>query len=165
MTLQVLQRRTADFSPILWGFPIGCLLKAHYKHISQIFQSLSNFEKNTSTCNCKKYHFLILTRQQIVPQLNSWQYHLINYLEPYLDLWTKPKKKTAKWVAKTIRATANCQSLSAVTQNTAKISTHCKLSENFFIKVPQGSKKMSIICNNALILPNLFLNLGPIEIT
>ena len=43
MTLQVLQRWTADFSPILWVFPRDCLLKAHYKHISQIFQSVSNF--------------------------------------------------------------------------------------------------------------------------
>ena len=43
MTLQVLQRWTADFSPILWVFPRDCLLKVHYKHISQIFQSVSNF--------------------------------------------------------------------------------------------------------------------------
>ena len=42
-----------------------------------------------------KNHFLNLTRQQIDPQPNSWQYPLIKYLGPYLDLWTKPKKKTA----------------------------------------------------------------------
>ena len=28
-------------------------------------------------------------------QPNSWQYTFMNYFGPYLDLWTKPKKKTA----------------------------------------------------------------------